>query len=376
MQVKTCKRGLIPSVMILFAFLAAALFVGMLRDDGGAGPSGSDPTTTTTTTVVDTGGIPDDDLVVRPGDLLPDAARCQSDEFIPNSLPNAEMLWTDSVETPFKSSDMDGVETELFAHICGNPTMGDMANQGLATVNIGDFSVWENNPWMAEMADAVAATGNLRLTFLTKKEEVEGIFVTAEYQQYAEMLNTLIFAYMKWGDDEVLSVQNWHVAGPVADELPITVENDVQEGLLSWIYVYTLKGQECPVSVIGFNDGDKRFEIFEPGCSPEMPPCTENCGTVPQITVPPTTVPGKATPPITSPAPPTSAPTPPSEPDDCVDWGGIWYNGECRWLGDDSGAGAPEPEYPSWGPTPTSEPPGSVPPTTAPPASGNTVAGP
>lgn len=262
-----------------------------------------------------------EDLIVRPGDLLPDAAQCDSDRFIPNSLPSTEKRWSDAVSTPFASSDKDEMLEELFAEHCGNPTELDMSIQALSQLNVGDFNIGENNPWMGEFL-AKAEEKGLRTAFLTLKDgEGNNVFVSAEYQQYAAMTNTILLAFSSVGVQERASVQNWHIEGPVAGELPRTVLNSVQEGLPALVLEYTVK-DSCPLKAIGYNVGDKRFEVFpDPVC--EAPPEEAPPGDVPPTTgeQPPTTTekpprsttttvpPGTTVPPTTKPPTTTVPPT-------------------------------------------------------------------
>jgi hypothetical protein len=311
----------ITSVVVVLALIVTALLVG-LRDNNGGGskPSGNESTTTTTNPGNDS-EVPTGDLEVKPGDILPEAARCTSDKFIPNSLPSAEKLWSDAVSTKFESSDPNEMLKALMAEHCGNPTLLDMTIKGLKEVKIGNFSVWEHNPWMADFLER--ASGGMRKTFLTKKEGKDGIFVTAEYQLFAEMVNTILLDYKVKGVMELQSVRNWHLPGPTAGELPRVVENENQEGLPALVLVYTIKDNCKGVSVIGYNAGDKRFEIFGSAKCNETPPCT-NCGTTPPVTTMPvittatTEVGRKGEPATTTPPPPTTQPSGPTTTLQCV----------------------------------------------------------
>lgn len=366
----TWRRGFVASAMIVVLMIVAALLWTSLDGDGEAGPSGSDPTSstqpdssdeqsTTTSTLLSPIVVPEGELEVKPGDILPDAARCESDEFIENSLPSTEKLWSDSVSTPYVSSDPNEMFAEDLQENCGNPTLLDDKIQGFRHVKVGDFSVWDNNPWMAEF-DRLANEHGLRAAFLTKHDGVDGVFVTADFQLFAELLNTILLDYKVWGVESWMTSYNAHLPGPIAGELPRVVENPNQEDLPSLILVYTIKDVCDGASVIGMNVGDKRFEIFESKCQPPAePPCT----VCPPETVPPTTVPDgrKGTPATTTPPPPVTTP-------------GVTTT-TSNSGGGDSGPGAPPPAT-TVAPQPTVAPPGSVPPTSSPPGPGVTVAGP
>lgn len=352
-------------------------------------------TTVTTTTVATTTATTTPGTTVPPDPLLPSMAalaafsetisvdesdlrpqdRCSNANFFDNSLRDVEAgdpefrQTTDAPSTPFLKETDELKELELYLEDCGNPTLGDMSIQGLDTF---EDEVWgsirDHNPWMTKCLDLAEELG-LRDAFLDDNFQV----VNGEWSLCAALVNKLIRDADLIGVMDDPSSKTWHLPGPMAGGLPRTELGTRPDTLPVLVFEYTAKDYGC-VWRFGYNLQDKRFETFPCG-PPEEPPCVENCGNGGTTT---TTVPdgrkGDVT--NTAPPPPTSAAPPPPKSDDCVDWGGVWYNGECRWLGDDSGAGAPEPEWPSWGPTPTSEPPGSVPPTSAPPGSGTTVAGP
>lgn len=350
-----------------------------------ATPNSGPTTTSTTTPSTSPSVVPEGDLVATLGGPVPEAAKCKTGkEFDEGSLPNADKLFSDGVHIPFPEGMTPEEWFALYMELsCRNPTLVentvDLFCEG--QVVIGVFDVCKENSWMTDYTTALDELGPTA-AFLEKVGTKW--FVTDKFQQYAEAANAVFSYYEVLGVKEWESIFRLHLAGPVGDELPRVVENPRQEDLPALILVYTLK-DVCPrdngASVLGLNALTKDGEVFETKClPPPEPPCTENCGggttttTAPPTTAPPTTQPGKADVAVTTPPPPVTPPAPPTV-GNCPD-GGLWNGTECRWLGDDSGAGAPEPEYPSWGPTPTSEPPGSVPPTTAPLASGNTVAGP
>lgn len=249
----------------------------------------------------------EEDLTVNPEDILPERAKCETDEFIPNSLAEvragdpAFRQWSDSVSIPFASQDKDEMLDEMFAENCGNPTVLDMNIQALNRMTLLGFNVGENNPWMGEFLDAVESDG-LREAFLTKKGGNDDIYVTAEFQRYAAMTNTILLAFQNLGVmSDLVSSENWHVEGPVAGELPRTVLNPTQEGLPALVFEYTVK-DNCSLVRFGFNTQDKRFELFVTPVCEEVPPTTEEppCECPPPGTVPPC----KGCPPPTTTLPP------------------------------------------------------------------------
>lgn len=258
-----------------------------------ATPNASPTTTMPTTTTVPTSSpsvVPEGDLEIDRRSPIPEAAKCKGGyEFNTNSLPSPEKFSSDSVSLKFVSSEPDAMFKEYMEEQCVNPTLLENTIDGFCEgeIVIGDFDVCERNSWMTEFTTLLDEQGPTAAFLL----EVDGDwFVTSAFQRYAEMANTILLFYDVRGIEKLRSVRNWHLAGPVGDDLPRVVENDRQEGLPALILVYTLKDfcpQQTGASVIGFNVNDKRFEIFKKECEP--PPCVVDCG--PPKTVPPTTVP-------------------------------------------------------------------------------------
>lgn len=225
-------------------------------------------------------------LTVSPSDVLPAAAQCQVDEFSTNSLAGAGQKWSDAVSTPFESSDKKGMFKEVLVENCQKPTVLDMNIQALSNITIDGWNVGSHNPWMADFI-AKAEKDGLRTAFLTKKEGVEGIFVTAEYQQYAAMTNTLLIRWRLAGVKAEKSVSNWHLpgGGQIAGELARTRLNSKQENLPVLRLELTEKGVGC-IFAIGFNTGDKRFETLR--CNKPQPKKTRTTTpTSPPRTTPP-----------------------------------------------------------------------------------------
>jgi len=272
------RVALIALVALLLTWGAVALdwaaFTGQKADgDTGANP-GDDVSLTDTMKK---------NLTVSPEDLLPGQAKCTSgDRFNRNSLVQGK--WSDSVSTPYKASAKDGMLKETFDENCTNPTLLDMNVQALSRITIDGWNVGDHNPWMAQFLNKASDPG-LRAAFLTKKENVNGIYVTADFQRAAAMTNTLLTRFMNVGVVTEPSTTNWHKPGGglVAGELVRTVLNDKQENLPVLRLELTEKGQGC-VYAIGFNTGDKRFETLgckaPPSKTPHTPTtgCKKDCG--------------------------------------------------------------------------------------------------
>ena len=259
-------------------------------------------------------------LTVNPSDLLPESAKCSSgDELNKAAAYEGPFKWSDSVSTAFASSDKKEMLTELLKENCTNPVLLDMNVQALSAVTIDGWKVGDHNPWMGEFLSKAEKSG-LRTAFLTKKQgQGETIFVTADMQQTASYVNTLILRFTNEGVVSKPSLANWHRPGGglVAGELVRTVLNSKQEGLPALRLELTEKDQGC-VLAVGFNTGDKRWETLP--CGPAPAPSTgpsQGPKTPPPTHAPtPRPTPGHKTP---SPSPtPTPKTCPPSMPH------GVW----------------------------------------------------
>ena len=256
-------------------------------------------------------------LTVSPEDILPTTVKCESDAFLDNSRAAVDAnnpalrTWSYSVSTPFGSSDPTVILDKMFAENCGNPTVLDMNIQWLDSLDIQGFKVGAANPWMGKHL-AQASNPGLRSSYLTKKtgELDSKIFVTADYQSVAAMVNFLLSRFDVIGVGSWQSTTNWHLdgAGMVVGELPRTSLNPNQENLPALRLELTDKGVGC-VFAGGFNTADKRWEQFN--ClAPTTPPTatTTTSTTVPPANyVPPTTKAPTTKPPTTT----VPTPTPP-----------------------------------------------------------------
>lgn len=279
------RRGLIFSAILVVLVLIVAVALRVFAHD-------SNTSSQSQTTV-----SANQDLTVTPSDLLPEQARCTSDEFIANSLPNSNLSWSDSVSTPFASSDASTMLTELLTENCGNPTVLAMNIEALSTIPIEDgATIGSVNPWMAEF---VSAFNKDDLSFLTKKAgSGDKLFVTPEFQKYAAMTNTVLLRIKVIGVVSEQSLTNWHVAarsGLAAGEIPRATLNPTQESLPALKMEYTYKTGRC-LFAIGFNTGDKRFETLACTTAPKTP-TSASTQSVPAPKPTPTT-------------PPASQPTP------------------------------------------------------------------
>ena len=255
------------------------------------------------------------DLTIKPGELLPDVAKCGTDDkFNRNSMPDTKgRVWSDSVSTPFKATDKDAQFKELVSEICVNPTLGDAYIKALSDAMIGDFSVAQANPWMKEFADKSGTKDGLKVWLTHKASDTKGFYVTdtntGHYQYYAQMTNAVLFVLDNQGTKTATSTVNWPLASLVSDMLPRVYKEtkaNKQENLPFMALTFTQKAGGCPY-VLGLNLRDKRPENFTCEKAKQIAPPT------PTKRRPPTIPPGHPTP--TTPGhtpthPSTSTPTP------------------------------------------------------------------
>lgn len=325
-----CRAGvgwIAVGVLALVAIVAAGSFaVGF--PSAATGVASSKPSPSPSASKKSNVALPkgtQNSLTVNPADILPGGTKCASDTFLDNSrtpvtAQNAtDDKWSYSVTVPYVSSDPTVMMTEMSAENCGNPTVLDMNVQWLASLDVQGFKVGAANPWMGKFL-AKAGDPGLRSSFLTNKTEGESkIFVTADYQSVAAMVNYLLTRFAVIGVGSWQSVSNWHLdgAGLVAGELPRVSLNPNQESLPALRLELTDKGVGC-VFAGGFNTADKRWEEF-----PCVTPVTPATTTVPAPVAPavPATTPGKpakvtphkVTPPVVKPPKVTPPPvTPPN----------------------------------------------------------------
>lgn len=269
------------------------------------------------TTPTGTGAPETESLVVTPDDLLPEQALCTSDVFLDHSLRKVKKgsdehrWWSDAVSIPFQASAKGDALKELFAENCGNPTELAMNVEALSAFTpINGFNVGDHNSWMAEFLTQADELG-LRSAFLTKKDGVEGIFVTAEYQHVAAMTNTLLLAFENKGFVKEKSLTNRHIADITAGELPRATLNPKQEKLKVLRLEFTAKDQGC-LAAIGFNKHDKRFETL-PCKKPKPNPTPTATPTKPGFKPTPKPSPTPTKPTKTPKPSPTPTPTPTPE---------------------------------------------------------------
>jgi hypothetical protein len=253
------------------------------------------------------------DLTIKPGDLLPDEARCGTDDkFSRNSMSDTKAReWGNSVSTPFKATDKDAQFKELVSEICVNPVLGDAYIQALTDAQIGSFSVAQANPWMREFTDK--SKGGLAVWLTHKASDTKGNYVTGtstgNYQYYAQMTNAVLYVLDNQGTKTATSKVNWPLGGLAGDALPRVVKEakpNKQESLPFMALTFTEKGQNCPY-VLGVNVKDKRPENFDCTKAKKIAPPT------PTRRKPPVIPPGHPTP-STTPTKPGHSPSPSTTP--------------------------------------------------------------
>jgi hypothetical protein len=255
------------------------------------------------------------DLTIKPGELLPDAAKCGTDDkFNRNSMPETKgRVWSDSVSTPFKSTTKDAQFKELTSEICVNPVLGDAYIKALSDAKIGDFSVAQANPWMKEFTDK--SKDGLKVWLTHKASDPKGFYVTntgtGNYQYYAQMTNAVLYVLDNQGPKTATSTVNWPLGSLVVDTLPRVYKEtrpNKQENLPFMALTFTQKAGGCPY-VLGVNLKDKRPENVSCKKAKEIAPPTPTKRKPPTVTPPPGK--GGSTPtPSGTPTKPGHTPTP------------------------------------------------------------------
>lgn len=291
------------------------------------------------------------DLTIKPGELLPSDAKCTgSDVLNQNSLKpvgKSGRLYSDSDSTPNKAKSAAGILSEDMAEVCTNPTVGDAYAQALSQGKIGSFSIDKANPWLDTFMQKTHKSG--MKVWLTHKADKNGklikdksgdpvIYVTAEYQKYASMINALLLGLDNQGvKSGIHSTINWPSGSLVADTLPrayeVTAANKQEDKPFLALTFTTKAGEKCPF-VLGLNTQDKRPEYVACETAKKIAPPTP---TQPKQSKPPvvthtqpptppkhTTPPSPPKPPVTPPKPPKPPVTPPKT---CV-----WKNGSVHEL--------------------------------------------
>ena len=228
---------------------------------------------------------PSVDLTIKAGMMLPTAALCSNDDrFSENSLkpvgPKGR-TYADSDSTPFTPGSPAAHFTQYTSENCVNMTTTDAAIQALsAAPKIGSFSIYQaNKGWMNTFMTKTTKSPLGLGVWLTQKLDKNGKiildanghparFVTAEFQGYAEMVNTILLGLDNQGVKTARSVANWPSHGTLAaDVLPRVFEaapNKQEDEPFLALTFTTKAGEACPF-VLGINVLDKRPEFF--GCS-------------------------------------------------------------------------------------------------------------
>ena len=228
-------------------------------------------------------GNPAVDLTVKKGMMLPSAAYCPNDDrFSENSLkpvgPKGR-TYADSDSTPFTPGSPAAQFTQYTSENCVNMTTTDAAIQALSVApKIGNFSIYKaNKQWMDTFMIKTAKSPIGLGIWLTQKLDKNGKiildanghparFVTAEFQRYAEMVNTILLGLDNQGVKTARSAINWPSPGTLAaGVLPRVFEVTApskQESYPFLALTFTTKaGEACPF-VLGIDVLDKRPELF------------------------------------------------------------------------------------------------------------------
>ena len=228
--------------------------------------------------------------------------------------------WSDALSTVLKGSTPEEMRTWLNRAICEEPVIGVSLAHLFAHLKVGDVSVLslQSTNWLkpfaveaSEINDLVAQYTPLtvwRLQNLGKQDIPEDVYLAAlkANHEYQELASRLVFLLSRYELARVMSIDSTHhyhlvAGGLTADNIPeVEISNEV-DSRPALVFYLTEKTACKPISVLGFNTGDKR---------PMLGSIPESCETLVPPVNPPPVSPPKDNPPTDNPPPPPN-PCPP-----------------------------------------------------------------
>lgn len=196
-------------------------------------------------------------FVVTSEDLV-SSDKCESTEFLWDSVDSSNHLWSDSVSGPFEATEAEGMYTEFLLELCGNPTLLRMVVEGWSGVPVGDTTIGELNPWMGEFVEKWEKEGVYSFLY---KDGDDNIFVNSYFQEVAAKTRHLLNVLVVVGVETATTVENWHIPATNAlavDEFPVAVRATEQYKGEFLVLESREKAGKC-LFRIGFNTSDKRF---------------------------------------------------------------------------------------------------------------------
>ena len=328
--------ALVLAVLTLGATTAQALATGSLLPttnvwDTTESTSISDPAPDTTDSTTSSEPVSEEVVQEAQAQMTVDLDEIQASEF--DSVVNGDwsLLWyslstwdtvrahdsgiSDAVSIPFSSStDESIIYNELQQEILRNPVYGIGMLDFLDGIQVGDQTIGDLNPWMAEVIARNEDGGcNNWIQYGADGTTIE---VTPEYRIYASGICTLLNRMVSEGIGEFRTTENWclNLALLNSDRKMIKSSYEYQGDFI--VYTYFGKDGEGLLR-IGFNLRDKRpallTELEE--ATPVTPDTTDPIDP-PYVPPTPPTPPTPPDPPVppTPPDPPVP-PTPPDPPD-------------------------------------------------------------
>lgn len=230
--------------------------------------------------------------------------------------------WSDALSTPLKGASPDEMRTWLNRAICEEPIIGVSLAHLFANLEVQGVSILElqKTDWLKPFAVDASEIDNLVANYVpleewrlqnpgktpTEEQYVESLTANHEYRSMASKVIFLLSRYQMAGVTTINSKHHYHlVAGGLrADGIPEVGISKEADNLPSLVFYLTEKTACKPISVLGFNTGDKRPMLGE------TPNSCEDLQPKPKPTVTPK--PKPSTPPTTTPKPkPKPKPKPP-----------------------------------------------------------------
>lgn len=198
---------------------------------------------------------------------------------------------SDAVSLPFSSeTDTTVIEAELYQEILRNPVYGIGLLNFLQDVQVGDQTIGDLNPWIAEVIARNEDGGcNNWVEYASATDKT--IVVTDEYKLYASGICTLLSRMKVEGIGEYKTTENWSLNAALLNSERKMAPSSYQYQGDFIVYTYFGKDGQALLSV-GFNLRDKRpaliteLAVLEP-----VAEAVEESQRTYQPTTPSTTVP-------------------------------------------------------------------------------------
>lgn len=227
--------------------------------------------------------------------------------------------WSDALSTPLKGMTAAEMRTWINRAICEEPVIGVSLAHLFAHLQIEGVSVLslQTSDWLKPFAVDASQINDLvghytpltvwRLQNPSKQDIPDDVYVAAvkANHAYQEVASRLVFLLSRYQLGQVMNINSTHhyhlvAGGLTADNIPEVEISTAVDSRPSVAFFLTEKTACKPISVLGFNTGDKRpmLGAIPQSCASLKPPvpstpsqphtpssgCTVNCGGTPGCT--------------------------------------------------------------------------------------------